>query len=155
MALLCAVLIAPLPLIGSVSWAVLLGGSSLALAVCAVGFYRADWMGGSKLVRITWQAEGSWALTATDGTTYIASLSPSSRMSPFAVWLQWTLVDDPRNSAKPCVLGRSPAVLLGRGDITANDFRRLLVRLRMDRSEWQPLATSIPIADASARRSFS
>jgi hypothetical protein len=154
-ALLCAVAIAPLALVGSVSWALLLGGSVLALAACAVGFYRADWMGPCKLVRVTWQAEGSWALTDTDGNTHIASLRPSSRMSPFAVWLIWTPVDDPRNSTTSCGFGRSPSVLIGRGDIPANDFRRLLVRLRMDRSEWQPLATSLSIPDASARRSFS
>jgi hypothetical protein len=153
--LMGAVLVAPWLLAQSISWGLLLGGSWLVFATCRFGFYRADWIGPRKLVRMTWQADGSWALTDTHGNTYIASLHASSRMSPFAVWLRWTLVDDPRSSSQLSVLGRSPSVLIGRNDISASDFRRLLVRLRMDRSEWQPLATSTPISDASARRSFS
>ena len=153
--LMGAVLVAPWLLAQSISWGLLLGGSWLVFATCCFGFYRADWIGPRKLVRTTWQADGGWALTDTHGNTYIASLHASSRMSPFAVWLRWTLVDDPRSSSQLSVLGRSPSVLIGRNDISASDFRRLLVRLRMDRSEWQPLATSTPISDASVRRSFS
>ncbi|MFL6616992.1 MAG: hypothetical protein ACJ8MH_00235 [Povalibacter sp.] len=117
---------------------------SLALfAVCGMGFRRADWFGSRKLARITWQPDGCWVLTDARGENYKAVLSPSSRMSPFALWLRWSLVEETAPSEKRAFTRRGPTLLLGRTDLAVTDFRRLLVRLRMDRSEWRSLATQI------------
>lgn len=120
----------------------------LMLAVClpliAIGFWRAGWFGGAhSLVRITWGSDGRWRLACATGEELDGELLPQTRMSPVAIWLRWS-VSLP--AAPVPRLGRSQTrrtgtLLLFPGDLSRADYRRLLVRLRLDRSECAPAAT--------------
>ena len=131
---------APFLLVQGIGLQLAAGASLTILATCLFGFVRARWLGKQRLVSAAWQSDSSWLLTDASGRTYVASLSASSRMSPFAVWLHWRL-EDPQSQPSARFAPRSLAMLLLRPDLAGSDFRRLLVRLRMDRSEWQPLTT--------------
>ncbi len=118
--------------------------SVLATLVVAAGFRHAGWLNGpSALVGITWRADALWILTDARGRNYEAVLSPASRMSPHAIWLRWT-IQQPADSFAMRTWFRSRTLLLARGDLPDADFRRLLVRLRLDRSECAATATLAP-----------
>src|SRR4051812_48060742 len=131
---------APLLLLHVVTWPLLALASALIVTICAMGLHRANWMGARRLVRAGWQPDGYWLLSADDGRTELAVLSSSSRMSPAVIWLHWTLQNS-NESAHSSLSAHPNSLLLFRGDLPRSDFRRLLVRLRMDRSEWKPLTT--------------
>ena len=133
---------APWLLVRVVGWPAVACSSLLILVICVVGFHRANWLGPKRLVRAVWQSDGCWLLTETSGRTYMAMLAASTRMSPFAIWLRWESQDS-FDAAEWMRRGQVATLLLFRGDLPTSDFRRLLVRLRMDRSEWQPLTTRI------------
>ena len=133
---------APLVLTRIVGWPVVACASFVIPALCALGFRRANWCGPKRIVSAAWQSDGCWLLTETSGQTYMATLAASSRMSPFAIWLRWESQDS-FDAAEWMRRGQVATLLLFRGDLPTSDFRRLLVRLRMDRSEWQPLTTRI------------
>ena len=105
------------------SW---LAGVALALAAAVVltaGFHRAGWLGGTdRIVRLVWFAEGHWLLLDSAGRAREASLAPDTRTGPGLLWLRWRVAD-------PCSL------LLLRGDLPAEQLRRLSVRLRIDRQQ--------------------
>ncbi len=130
---------APALLVHLCGVAVALGAALLIFGTCVLALIRAGWVGPRSLIRAAWQPEGHWILTEPSGRSVTAALQPSARMSPFAVWLRWTVVEEETTPA----CGASPVVLLTRWDLPAHDFRRLLVRLRIDRSQWHPLATSL------------
>ncbi|MBB6091794.1 hypothetical protein HNQ60_000640 [Povalibacter uvarum] len=101
-------------------------------AVLAVAFRRAGWLGGGgALTRMVWRGDGGWTLTFRSGRQVEAALDGSTRMSPAAIWLHWAL-----DGAGP----RTRSLLLIPGDLPETDFRRLLVRLRLDQSECAPTA---------------
>jgi hypothetical protein len=101
-------------------------------AVLAAAFRRAGWLGGGgSLARMVWRGDGSWTLTFRSGRQAEATLDGSTRMSPVAIWLNWEL-----GGARP----RKRSLLLIPGDLPESDFRRLLVRLRLDQSECAPTA---------------
>jgi hypothetical protein len=85
----------------------------------AVGFRSIGWMGGSeRITRIACQPDGHWLLSDARGRVSDCVLSGASRVTPAAIWLLWA--------------GRSnrPLLLLP-GDLPADDFRRLVVCLRL------------------------
>ena len=103
----------PLPV---ATLAVIVPGVALALGL---GFLFIGWLGGpGRLARIACQPDGRWMLSDGAGRTVEAELAPGSRVTPFALWLEW--------KGRP---GR-PLLLLS-GDVAATDFRRLVVRLRL------------------------
>lgn len=90
-----------------------------AVTLVGAGFRLIGWFGGSAgLTRIACQPDGRWALTDGSGRTMDAELAAGSRITSFALWLEW------RGR-----VGR-PLLLLP-GDVPAEDFRRLVVRLRL------------------------
>lgn len=106
-------------------------------SVLAAGFRRAGWLGGARSVtRAIWRGDGTWQLIDAAGRKVEARLSPASRMSPVAVWLRWSVEPSVAAVGRFCVSGgRARTVLLLPRDLPDPDFRRLLVRLRLDRSE--------------------
>jgi len=105
---------------------------ALVAVLLTASFRRAGWLGGPHaLIRTTWRSDGVWRLTRSGGEECDAQLLPSSRMSPVAIWLRW-------ESDDPSIRGRALLVLAR--DVPAGDFRRLLVRLRLDRSQFAPAA---------------
>jgi hypothetical protein len=114
------------------------------LLLCALGagFWCAGWLGGPRsLIQAVWRSDGTWSLTSRDGRRYEASLRPETRMSPALIWLRWNA-----ELPLPPIVGRvarkprqfRKSLLLIPGDLPAADFRRLLVRLRLDQSECAP-----------------
>jgi hypothetical protein len=98
---------------------ILAGVAASGLIVMVAGYRALGWLnGGARLARIVCQADGGWVLYEATGRAMPARLSPQCRISPHALWLRW----DAR--------GRRPLLLLP-GDVPDDDFRRLLVRLRM------------------------
>lgn len=107
----------------------------------AWGFYRAGWLGGhSSIHRMIWSGDGVWLLALRDGRQCEGRLRSDTRMSPAAIWLRWTIEPAPLVDAPMAGTARSRTLLLVPGDLPAGDFRRLLVRLRVDRSECAPTA---------------
>lgn len=90
-----------------------------AAATVGFSFVLIGWLGGrGRLARIACQPDGRWALSDMAGRTVEVELAPESRVTPFALWLEW--------KGRP---GR-PLLLLP-GDVSGTDFRRLVVRLRL------------------------
>lgn len=88
-------------------------------------FYTVGWLGGSRrLTRIVWRTEGHWLLCDAGGTTRECALSGASRVTPYVAWLCWKG-------------RRTRPLLLVSGDVPDGDFRRLVVRLRMDARDRQ------------------
>jgi len=95
-----------------------------AVMMCAamgigLGFRAIGWIGGARrLTRISWQPDGTWLLSDAAGRTIEARLSGASRVTPSVLWLRWS--------------GRAGTpLLLARGDVSSDEFRRLVVRLRL------------------------
>lgn len=89
------------------------------LLAMMAGYRALGWLGGgTRLIRIACAADDHWLLYEANGRAIPARLSPHSRIGSGAVWLRWD------------VRGRRPLVLFS-GDIADDDFRRLLVRLRV------------------------
>jgi hypothetical protein len=95
-----------------------------AVMVCAAigvgfGFRVVGWIGGPRrLTRISWQPDGTWLLNDAAGRTIEARLSGASRVTTWVLWLSWS-----GRAATP--------LLLARGDLSSDEFRRLVVRLRL------------------------
>lgn len=89
------------------------------VASLAFTFRYIGWIDGrERLARIICQSNGCWLLQEASGRTIEAELSPSSRVSARALWLRFK--------------GRAlQPTLLFAGDIGADEYRRLLVRLRL------------------------
>ena len=119
--------LAPLLMLGSVHPVVLGLLVVLGSSVLATEFHRAGRLGGTRSVfRAVWRSDGTWQLTRGSGRESEARLLPASRMSPVAIWLRWSV--EPGGP-------RTRTMLLLPCDLPGPDFRRLLVRLRLDRSE--------------------
>ncbi len=130
--------LASLLLFRDVSLVFLLFLAVLLLVALTFGFRRAGWLGGTRsVVRATWRGDGSWRVTSAAGAEAEGRLLPASRMSPVAIWLRWSIEAPTPTDARPGgrPWARTRTVLLLPGDLPAADFRRLLVRLRLDRSE--------------------
>ncbi len=98
--------------------AALAGIGALVMLVIAYGFVALGWIGGpSRLVRIACRPDGRWSLCDAAGRRVDANLTAASRTSPHALWLCWDSLRRP--------------LLLVRGDIADDEFRQLLVRLRV------------------------
>ncbi|HEY6644883.1 hypothetical protein [Povalibacter sp.] len=142
--LLLAVGLAAALLFRSMNPLVLFLACAISLAGLAGAFRSAGWLGGAySVTRVTWRADGVWRLTFAGGTELEGLLLPESRMSPAAIWLRWSL-----ESPAPTDAGRrdrrcprTRTLLVVPRDLSRADFRRLLVRLRLDRSECVPTAT--------------
>lgn len=106
-------------------FSVILAAACLLTSVVGL-FYTVGWLGGPRrLTRIVWQAEGGWLLCDAGGMTHACELSGASRVTPYVAWLCWT--------------GRwTRPLLLVSGDVPDADFRRLVVRLRLDARRRQP-----------------
>lgn len=126
--------LAPLLILGSVGLALAVLLVALGLSVLAMGFRRAGWLGGTRsVVRAIWRSDGTWQLTMASNAEVEARLLPASRMSPVAIWLRWSI--EPAPAPGSMHSPRTRTLLLLPGDLSRPDFRRLLVRLRLDRSE--------------------
>jgi hypothetical protein len=91
----------------------------LLLGVVALCFGAIGWVtGGRRLCRIVCRQDGQWLLVDAEGRTIEAKLSCASRVSVWALWLRWS-----DRALRP--------LLLFAGDIAPEDYRRLLVRLRL------------------------
>jgi hypothetical protein len=100
------------------SSAALAGVGALVVVALAYGFIALGWVGGgSRLTRIVCRSDGTWSLCEASGQRVETDLTTASRISPQALWLRWD--------------ARRPPLLLLRGDIPDNEFRQLLVRLRV------------------------
>lgn len=109
-------------------WQLLPLVSVLAATVTAGGFWKAGWLGGRlRLRRIIWQADGGWRLTDISGVTRQAELRGDSRLGAGCAWLCWNL-----QPGAGWWRGRCSTLLLGPGDVSTPDLRRLRVRLRID-----------------------
>ncbi len=125
----------PLLLIRLASPVVLFAAALLAVSLPACAFRAAGWLGGAHvLVRASWVSDGTWRLTLADGRDLEGWLLPESRMSPVAIWLCWSLERPDPGALKWGWRGTRTLLILS-GDLQPGDFRRLLVRLRLDRSE--------------------
>lgn len=103
----------------------------------AAGFWHGGWIGSRyRLVRITWLPDGRWNLSTHAGKGIEARLSAATRRGPNFAWLRW----------------QAPypgSMLLVDKDLRPGEFRRLLVRLSIDRLQ-EPIAMSF----ADAGRTF-
>ncbi|HEU4601496.1 MAG TPA: hypothetical protein VFS24_05995 [Steroidobacteraceae bacterium] len=102
-------------------------------------FRRAGWLRGpASLCSIIWDADGRWFLSRS-GQRWEASLRGDSYVSSRALLLRWDAVDAnlPRNS-----------MLLTRADLGLVDFRRLVVRLRIDGARARSATDSLLARDA-------
>ena len=128
---------------GTIGWSLNILVCFMTGSVIAAAFHRAGWLGRRHcLTRITWRSDGCWIVTDARGHNFEAALRPDSRMSPHIIWLCWLIQDshDVRRQWNPWRRLQS-SLLLVRGDVPQGDFRRLLVRLRVDRSECAPIAS--------------
>lgn len=132
---LCAGLLSSLALMapwlaaGSFGYPAALALSLMSGLCTLLAFHRAGWRGVRfSVVRITWRSDGCWVLTDASGVSVEVALSSESRMSPVAVWLRWRPLDRTMGSLT------QRALLLTPMDVPVGDFRRLLIRLRMDQS---------------------
>ncbi len=127
-------------LMGSAIDAGLRSACALLMAVGAAWAFRiAGWLGGPLAVSsIVWDRDGMWRLMLRDGRQCEGHLRADTRMSPAAIWLVWA-IEAESGPAKPR-MPRSRTLLVSPRDLPAGDFRRLLVRLRVDRSECAPTA---------------
>ena len=134
---------APMLVAGNIGWWWAAGIALMTSAAVLTAFRQAGWMAGDDtLLAVTWRSDGGWLLCDARGRNFEAVLGPDSRMSPKAVWLRWDVL--------PATLTgrgtrRTRILLLCPGDVPAGDFRRLLVRLRVDRSECAPTAVQVPL----------
>lgn len=113
------------------------------LAALTITFRMAGWLGGIRsLSRVIWRSDGVWRLVDASGGEIEGRLLPTSRMSPVAIWLQWTREPASPTDVRPRFRSwsRGRTLLLLPSDLPDTDFRRLLVRLRLDRSECAPTA---------------
>jgi hypothetical protein len=134
---LAASALGPALLVLWLGWAWTLGLCLMTSLLTALAFHRAGWLGASRHVaRAIWRADGSWDLVGTQGQHVEARLAADTRMSPYALWLRW----DVQPSLPSGRLPRRPAAMLMPSDLPGGDFRRLLVRLRVDGSECAPIA---------------
>lgn len=139
---LAACLLAPFMLAGWLGWVAVVVLGIMTTGLTAIAFRHAGWLGGRRsLTRAVWRTDGSWCLSDGAGQQIDATLADDSRMSPRAIWLRWKpdFADAPRAS-----LPRRPAVVLLPSDLPPGDFRRLLVRLRVDGSECAPVVFENP-----------
>jgi len=141
--LLTLAALAPALVIRNLGLMIALVAGLIAIAVIGTGFWFAGWLGGRRaLVRLVWRPDGSWCLIQADGREFEGQLQPASRMSPAAIWLRWALHEPPSPIPDAPRPGGMPArtLLLLPQDLPRADFRRLLVRLRLDQSECAPTA---------------
>jgi hypothetical protein len=97
------------------------GAISSLCVVAGIGaaFRSLGWLGGRfRISRVVVQGDGQWLLCDRDGRTTERTLAGSSRVTSRLIWLQWQGMP-----LRP--------ILLVPGDIPADDFRRLVVRLRL------------------------
>jgi hypothetical protein len=96
------------------------------------GFHFIGWIGGpNRLTRIACEPDGRWLLCDAGGRTSEVVLSGASRVTPFALWLEW--VD---RKGRP--------LLLLPGDVSSVDFRRLVVRLRLSDRQIPESSSDVP-----------
>ena len=108
-------------------WLMELQGTALALTgllsagVVAAGFYQAGWWSGPhRIQRVIWDADGYWLLLDASGRTREVQLAADTRTGPGCVWLRWQTAAPRSLLLLPC-------------DASADELRRLVVRLRIDR----------------------
>jgi hypothetical protein len=98
-----------------------LGTGLLAACVVAAGFYRAGWWSGPhRIERVIWDQEGYWLLLDASGRAREVRLAADTRIGPGCVWLRWHTSGPRSLLLLPC-------------DASADQLRRLSVRLRIDR----------------------
>ena len=125
--------LAPLTVVSGIAGVI---ASMVAALSLLSGFRWAGWLGGNASLRqVVWRSDGPWILGFAAGDEREAHLCDSSRMSPFAIWLRWKI--DPVAGQRAM---RTRTLLLLPWDVYQPDFRRLLVRLRLDQSECAPTA---------------
>ena len=110
-------------------WLMALQGPALTLSVgllaactVAAGFYRAGWWSGPhRIQRVIWDADGCWLLVDRSGRRREVRLAADTRTGPGCVWLRWQTTAPRSLLLLPC-------------DASADELRRLSVRLRIDRN---------------------
>jgi hypothetical protein len=142
LSLLIFISLAPLLVLGTVNPFLVLPVHLAVVAVLAITFRMAGWLGGAgSLSRVIWRSDGVWRLIEAGGGEFEGRLRATSRMSPVAIWLQWApLPASPTDRPGFRPWRRTRTLLLLPRDLPDADFRRLLVRLRLDRSECAPTA---------------
>jgi hypothetical protein len=123
---LCTCAAAP-GLLGALAIGPRLAIAIIATAVCAMGLRRARWWPGHvRFVRLRRSDANHWLLTGADSAARLErELHPSSRYFRHFVWLRF--VD-------------GPALIIGPGDLAADQFRRLQVVLRHPPLAAEPVA---------------
>lgn len=102
-------------------------------------FRRAGWLrGAASLDSIIWDADGRWFLSRS-GQSWEARLHGDSYVSSRALLLRWDAVDANLPSIR---------MLLTRADLGSVDFRRLIVRLRIDGASIRSATDSLLARDA-------
>jgi hypothetical protein len=93
----------------------------LSACVVAAGCYHAGWWPAPRRIqRVIWAADGHWLLLDASGRTREVRLAADTRTGPGCVWLRWQTTAPRSLLLLPC-------------DVSADEMRRLAVRLRIDR----------------------
>ena len=90
------------------------------VAAMLAGLWRVGWLGARyRLYQVIWDSAGSWWLVGRHGRQ-VAELRPDSVAFGQFLWLRWNC------------LGGTDQVLILRGEMPADDWRRWLTRLRLE-----------------------
>ena len=112
-----------LTLVAAACAVVLLGPvAAVGGGLVAWGLWRQGWIGArNRIAAVRWLADGRWVLTDLQGNTFRGELSADSRRIRDGVWLSWKTGS-----------GRRRSMFLTPGDVPADGFRGLAVRLQID-----------------------
>jgi hypothetical protein len=144
LALALIALAAIIPSFFGVASGVALAASLVAAVVALYAMRREGWLNARDPIdTITWRSAGEWELGARGGTQWVCELGRASRATSGAVWLCLRESDG----------RRTWRFLLTPSDLSADDFRRLYVRLRLDGARVRDVAAAITGQRRSGARS--
>lgn len=94
------------------------------LLLVIAGCYRIGWLGSRRPIKVSWLQSGEWLLECADGRKLGAALLGGSQVNAGFVCLQ-LYADDLSTKSRH-------RVLLMRGEVSRERWRRLRVRLRLE-----------------------
>lgn len=108
---------------------------ALSALIVWLGYYRLGWWGAYRLRKASWLSSGEWLLERVNGEVLIGELQDKSQRNARWMCLRWQV--DKAPSIANCSL------MLIRGEIDAQTWRRLQVRLLLEgRSRLAPSPTT-------------
>ena len=111
----------PWLMVPAISAPIAAGAGLLSAIAVVAGFHHAGWWRGPRRIeRVIWSSDGEWLLIDASGRKREVQLATDTRMGPGCVWLHWQTT-------------RPHTLLLLLCDVSADQLRRLSVRLRIDR----------------------